>query len=428
MSENHYHFQGEMLYDLSAMREINKGVLLFQPQVYIPRLIVGVVLLYYFAILVIFRTLFDSAFLKYFLILSAIFIVSQLIVYFKIRSGGIHYKRMLSGNNGKPVWNLVSFDMSGLYISNLDTGNINTYHYEQIRSLAHTKNYLMLQLEYRQYIAVRKDRLTGGTPDELANYLITLCPKVKPRRVRSCLPGYLINWFVLVLWILTLLLALYQLPVVQNLIDSTKPINNTMSYQEIADELEPLGIHVDQEIIDELEEFSISTDYYAYGDGYSKVMDLLCYAGYGSYDETTWEWTPSNCGVYWFDMEVWNLDSMYSDFLRGVSALNPQELDFTNIQEDISKVNWEEGSGVQSASFDWNGQTYFLGGHVNYDWFDTQAADDLNRIIHAQTGKNLYFAYDGGQGFLVFYGTSEWAKEFKSVTDVSIAASTTIFW
>lgn len=426
MDEKLYPFQGEMLYDLPAMREINRGSLLFQPRVYIPRLLFGIALVYNLVVQAIFSP--DSSLSFIFLVLCASFFLSQLIVFFSTRNGGIHYKRMLSANNGQPTHQFISFDLTGIYVSNPDNGSNVVYRYEQIRSLAQTQNFFVLLLEYNQFLVVRKDRITGGSYQELANYLIPICPKLKPRKIRDCLPGRIVNWVVLVIWTLSMLLVLYRLPAVQNWIESTRPINNSMSYQEIADALEPMGIHIDEETITELEEFYASYDFEFYGSGYSKTLDLLCYAGYGTIDENTWEWTPSDSGVYWFDMEVWDINAMYSDFLRGVSALDPEELDFANIQEDLSRVNWDTGSGTQSASFDWNGQTFCIGGQVDYDWFDPQAGDDLSKIVAAQTGKQLYFAYDEGQGFLVFYGTQEWAKQFKAMTGINLTSSMRLSW
>ena len=53
---------------------------------------------------------------------------------------------------------------------------------------------------------------------------------------------------------------------------------------------------------------------------------------------------PAANGVYSFDMEVLCEDTMYTEFLRSVSALSKGELVFENIEEDTSAVNWEEGT------------------------------------------------------------------------------------
>ena len=65
-------------------------------------------------------------------------------------------------------------------------------------------------------------------------------------------------------------------------------------------------------------------------------------------------------------MEVMNLDTMYTDFLTGVRALHPQELNFSNMKEDLSWVDVEEGTGTQKVSFDWSGASYTLEATVMY--------------------------------------------------------------
>jgi hypothetical protein len=59
---------------------------------------------------------------------------------------------------------------------------------------------------------------------------------------------------------------------------------------------------------------------------------------------------------------------------------------------------------------------------VDYDWFDLYAAADLADIVKAEnTGKQLYFAFDGGQGVLVFYNTPQWRKAFEKATGIPLS-------
>ena len=76
-----------------------------------------------------------------------------------------------------------------------------------------------------------------------------------------------------------------------------------------------------------------------------KAADLLTVLGDGEYDFENMTWTPDENGVYAFDAEVFNVDKVYTDFLTGISSLDKEELDFKNIQEDTSQMNWEEGTG-----------------------------------------------------------------------------------
>ena len=427
MDESKYLFRTFMYYDLPLFRLSNRISTLLKPGFFLSRGIMGFILIICF-LHFLFPYDTDVVSAPQFLVFSAAFIISSLIPHIRNRNGGALYRQMLQENNGQPVYNFLEFYDDTLHIFNSDTGNRYSYSYDQISSLAQSTEHIFITTVDQRFLCIQKSCISGGSAQALSDHLLRVCQNCKPKRIRNCTARRIVNASVLVLLGLCTLLAVFHLPIMDKLVSYPKPISNSMSYQQIASELEPLGIHIGEETIKELEEFYDSYDYGAYGPGYSKVMVLLCFAGLGSIDEETWEWTPSESRVYWFDMEVWRLDTMYSDFLRGVSALNPEELDFTNIQEDLSKVDLEDGSGTQSASFDWNGQTYQLNAKVNYDWFDPQAAEDLNRIIQTQTGKSLYFAFDGGQGFLVFYGTSEWAREFKALTGIPLKSSTRILW
>ena len=130
---------------------------------------------------------------------------------------------------------------------------------------------------------------------------------------------------------------------------------------------------------------------------------------------------PAANGVYSFDMEVPCEDTMYTEFLRGVSALSKGELVFENIEEDTSAVNWEEGTGSRTVHFDWQSKSYTLEAQMQYDWFDIEVANQLNEILLASgSEKRLYFTTDGYQSCIVFYCTPEWAEAFAAATELPL--------
>ncbi|MCM1156622.1 MAG: hypothetical protein NC314_03185 [Roseburia sp.] len=114
---------------------------------------------------------------------------------------------------------------------------------------------------------------------------------------------------------------------------------------------------------------------------FNKTAVLLSMLGCGDHDYKNWSWTPSANGVYSFDVEVFNVGKMYTDFLTGVSALDKEELDFKNIKEDTGNVDWEAGAGTRTVTFEWNGQTFSLEATDENDWFDLNVARELNKII-----------------------------------------------
>ena len=194
-----------------------------------------------------------------------------------------------------------------------------------------------------------------------------------------------------------------------------------MTCQEIVTMLEELGVTGDPEMIAELEA-DLEEYPELYYDNESRILDVLYCMGCGTYDYDTWEWTPATGGVYSFDLECVDLDTMYSDFLRGVSALDP-ELDFKNITEDLSEANYEINKGKQSADFTWDGTSYRISGKLDYDWFDVGAADDLKNIVKDRdTGRQLYFA-SGYDSIIVFYRDAGWAKQFEATTGIKLYES-----
>jgi hypothetical protein len=251
------------------------------------------------------------------------------------------------------------------------------------------------------------------------SFLKERCINWKRKKVLTGLFGRVLNVFKYALIVLALLITIVR-PVFGLFDQLTSAPKNDMTCQEIVAMLEELGITgADPDLLAEVASDMAEYPELYYNKTY-KIIDVLFCMGCGTYDEETWEWTPSDGGVFYFDMECGSIDTMYTDFLRGVSALDP-ELNFENIQEDISGANYEINKGKQSADFTWNGTSYRITGKVDYDWFDLDAADDLKNIIRdADTGKQLYFASDTGTGLIVFYRDAAWAKKFESTTGIEL--------
>lgn len=121
--------------------------------------------------------------------------------------------------------------------------------------------------------------------------------------------------------------------------------------------------------------------------------------------------------IYAFDAEVLDVDSMYRGFLEGIESISSGELSFDNIVEDLSGVDWENGEGMRTITFDLNGKNHVYTAKAQQDWFDM---DMLNALCDAvgtsESGKQLHFVLDGGQGCILFYQTQEWAQQFTKAT------------
>lgn len=196
---------------------------------------------------------------------------------------------------------------------------------------------------------------------------------------------------------------------------------NAKTYAQIAETFEQFGVTgANEEMLASLEEGYAELPPEVI---FSKEGNLLSVLGMGEFDPNDiWLWEPGKNGVYSFDVEVFDEQRMYTNFLRGVSALDSEALCFENIREDTSGMNEEEGTGTRTVSFDWHGQTFELEANVYGDWFDLGVADALNAIIKArETGKQLYFTSDGYQECVVFYREPEWAEAFQRATGVELS-------
>lgn len=148
---------------------------------------------------------------------------------------------------------------------------------------------------------------------------------------------------------------------------------------------------------------------------------LLSNIGHGKFDYTDWSWEPISDQIYSFDMEVFNTSCMYTTFLQGVRAITNDDLNITDISEDCSKVDFENGCGTQTIQFKCNGKSYQYDASVNYDWFDAGMLSFMNRIVEEQnTGKSLYAASDGYQECILFYQTKEWSGQFQELMGFSL--------
>ena len=162
------------------------------------------------------------------------------------------------------------------------------------------------------------------------------------------------------------------------------------------------------------------TDYYEDTESNTKIIDLLYWEGTGIYDSETGEWTPSASGIFWFDMEVWNAGAIYSDFFRGLRAMHP-ELNFTNLQEDYSRVDMEAGTGTVGLSFDLNGTHYEMDAEYYYDWFDEGILMQILRMLRTdENSENLYFVNDG-QAVFLYYGSPEQVKQLERKTGLDFS-------
>ena len=367
------------------------------------------VVLHFLYILALVLLVADSRRNQFFVIFFAVFFWIEAILHNR-KGGNIQYKRTIAANNGKPFSQSYQFYEDRVDCHNLYTNADVTYQYDKFLSLIDTKNLLVLLMNYRLCLVIEKSKVAGGSPDELTNFLLDHCARIKSRKVKKVNFGKWVHRVLLVVAAICFLLAILNLAGLHMPDLLSGRLHNNMSYQEMASELEPLGITITSQTIEELETFDreyaeeYGVDYYRDNPYASKIIDLLYWEGSGITDPETYQWTPSRSGIYWSDMEVMNVDTMYSDLLTGIAAMD-EELILSEVREDYSRVNMEYGTGTVSVTFALNGRQAQLSANFDYDWLDIDVLREIGYLLaEDDLDKDLYFAFDEGQGFYLYYG------------------------
>lgn len=411
-------FQASMTFDLPTYKEYVKAGGYYSVRMMISKLIViSLVALYFYLFGIRFP---DRTTLSTFLLIAlALYWLPALIRFLRDRNGGTGYKRMLSNHNGTPLHQKLTFLDEHIQLFVPLTNSTYTFPYQQVRKVFETETLVVIILEFNRAVSFQKDTLTGGPLSTFLSVLLEKCPNIKRKKQASPLPGRIVHGLLVAVSVICLLLAIWWSGPVQKYRANHRSINNSMSYAQIAEALEEFGIHdIPQSVIDMLESYAGEYDP-LYTPEINKCLELLSLTGMGEYNYFSGDRTPTQCGVYWFDTEVVYTDTMYTDFLLGVQALDPEALSFTDIEETASDLVAQTGWTVHSVSFTWNGRQYTLTGNSIYDWFDLDVAAQLNRILKG-SGKQLYYAWDRGQGYLVFYGDKAWAKAFEQATGIDL--------
>lgn len=155
------------------------------------------------------------------------------------------------------------------------------------------------------------------------------------------------------------------------------------------------------------------------------ITMLLAAVGVGHFDAKTYEWTPTSDIVYSFDVEVSDVDRMYTLFLQGIQSISGDEFEITQIREESAGVEYPTGRETQTVRFLCDGRPCMYRAQVNHDWFDVGILDYMNEVL-ADTNnlKRLYFMSDGYQECIIFYCTEFWARRFEKKTGCRLYSDT----
>lgn len=196
------------------------------------------------------------------------------------------------------------------------------------------------------------------------------------------------------------------------------------NYKPLADQvtvLEGLGFAIPEYVVEEMnrsmEEMPMAR---AWIEGYP-YASLLSAVGMPEWDYEAWEITQYSDQAYWFDWEGFNLDMEYVYILNGVNAMAGGDFAITDAQQDMSDVDWENGTGTVHLKFCINGEPYEYKLKMMNDWLDTDIIKDLNDALEtAGVEKRVYAMEDDGQGCVLFCRDKAWAKKFKKETGIRL--------
>ena len=220
--------------------------------------------------------------------------------------------------------------------------------------------------------------------------------------------------------------AIYQTdpfsPPVTEAFPTGDPEKAAQALQKAAEALEELGIEGAMETGARLAEEVPAEDLaYFITDVSDAALWLLSDLGYGEWAEDTWVWSPTSDQAYYLDFEVFNLDRMYTDTLAGIAAIVGDDAVFADVTEDLSAVDYEADSGIQTIAFTCNGtpcryEAEFLG-----DWLDPAFLTYMGRVLdRLNTGKQLYTCSDGGQGCILLWRAPQWTEQLQTATGLQL--------
>ena len=140
------------------------------------------------------------------------------------------------------------------------------------------------------------------------------------------------------------------------------------------------------------------------------VYDLLIFMGCGDYSQETGEWMPTSDRVYAFDAEVYDVEHMYAQFLRGMQAIIPG-IAITGVREDLSGMTEDMSfigvDGTRSVDFCVNGHPYSVTLESRGDWFNEDMLAFFMDVLEKEQypGGLQQISGDMEQMVILFYGS-----------------------
>ena len=187
---------------------------------------------------------------------------------------------------------------------------------------------------------------------------------------------------------------------------------NAMSFSQIGETLNELGVPVDGETLAKAE-----ASWNELGqeelEAYNKVGRVLALMGKGSYDKKTKTFTPSSDKVFAFEMENGASDRSLKNFLEGVNAISGGAVKITNVKlSSLSDKEKKSEVYQRTVQFKLNGKKCSYKAEFFYNWFDVSLISYINGVLEQQGDVNRLYYMDDNSTCEMFYCSSEWAEAF----------------
>lgn len=412
--ETNYRFRSDFYHDLKLHKEFNRTTRECSALFQVLHLVyIGELIWFFWKMVIVLQQPVEYA--KYVPVLVAIWLLVEGFRLLATRGGGIHYKRSLMLNGGKPTNDSVFFCDDAIYTLEQESGNKATLGYDNVRIVYESEHLYLLGIKYNMFLMVRKDSLTCSR-EEFGQFLYEKCPKLQRKKVRKNRTGRIINCIKWTVILLSLMVCLFFHPWLQINKRIQGQIHNGMSLSEISTELESFGLTPlnDTDLVTtENGLFYLSDD---------KLTHLLFCMGEGVRDYDTGDFLPAESGVfftyYWAEFP----DTMYTDLLRGIDAMSREQLVIDNISEDHSRAEWANYSGSVVTDFTLNGEQKQINAVFYQQWYDEQILNDLNAMVMEATGKQLWFSDFEDTGCFIFLGDRTWANHFADRTGLILSS------
>ena len=197
--------------------------------------------------------------------------------------------------------------------------------------------------------------------------------------------------------------------------ESTFGFDKESSMETAIDKLHELGFDVkgDPSLKEALE-----------GSDGTEVYMRLAELGLGDYDFESGEWTPTSNQVYAFDAEFFDIEHMYTLFLKGILSIVP-DIEITDVKEDLSGMTWEMTTteetgemtnGTRGISFLCNGHSYAIELTSYGDWINPEIIDFMNDVLEKENcPKRLHLLPAMDQIAVAVYCTEEQSAAFDAL-------------